>query len=152
MTIELATYEDIHQLCNLENNTFGVNDFRLNARNFKYHIKKNHLYIAKEDDGFIAGYILFFVYQQSVRIYSLAVQENFRGRKIAQQLLLRVKQLTLTLQKVYISLEVRIDNINAIMLYSKMGFKKILILKHYYLDGTSGLKMKWKMDGADGGI
>ncbi|MDD2384111.1 MAG: N-acetyltransferase [Sulfurospirillaceae bacterium] len=151
MTIELASKEDVVYLCQLENESFGVNDFRLSAENFLYHINKEHVLIIKMNH-IIAGYLLFFTYKQGLRVYSLATQKSLRGKQIAQHLLLHVKKLADTLNKSYITLEVREDNEIAINLYQKMGFVKVKYLHNYYLNGIDGIKMKWKKNGAVGGI
>lgn len=151
MTIELATRKDISPLCALENESFGVDDFRLSAQNFLYHIHKKHVLIVKINNS-IAGYLLFFIYKRSLRVYSVAVNKRVRGQKIAQHLLLHVKILANTLNKDFITLEVRVDNEIAIKLYQKMGFEKMKYLNNYYLNSVDGLKMKWIKDGAVGGI
>lgn len=151
MTIEFASQEDVINLCQLENDSFGADDFRLSTQNFLYHINKKHVLIIKMNTV-IAGYLLFFTYKRGLRVYSLAVEKSLRGQQIAQHLLLHVKGLANTLNKDYVVLEVREDNEIAIKLYQKMGFVKIKYLENYYLNGVDGIKMKWKKDGAVGGI
>jgi len=151
MIITLASQKELAELCALENESFGKDDFRLSKQNFFYHIHKKHVIIIKEDK-MIAGYLLFFVYQKSLRVYSLAVHKSFRNQQMAQHLLLHVKNVAHTLCKEFVTLEVRIDNNSAINLYHKMGFEEIALLKNYYCKGRDGLKMKCKIDGAVGGI
>lgn len=151
MILTLASQKELAELCALENGTFGKDDFRLSKQNFFYHIHKKHVIVIKEDN-MIAGYLLFFVYQKSLRIYSLATHKHFRNQHMAQHLLLHVKQLAQTLCKESVTLEVRIDNDIAINLYQKMGFEKIALLKNYYFKEMDGWKMKCKINGAVGGI
>ncbi|MDD3462447.1 MAG: N-acetyltransferase [Sulfurospirillaceae bacterium] len=144
MIISEATKSHISELCNIENGVFGIDDFRLNRKNFSYHINKKHIFIACVKNK-IAGYILFFVHKKSFRIYSIAVLDDFRRTGIAKELISYVCGMAKYEKKEYISLEVREDNLKAISLYSSLGFSTCKIIKSYYTDNTNALKMKFKL-------
>lgn len=135
MKIRLARSSDTKKLLKIENRVFSKDDFALSKASFYYHIRKNLLYVAVDEKDEILGYILVFNNLKIPRIYSLAVGVVNQG--IGSKLLKFVCEKFKTLQ-----LEVRADNFKAIKLYEKFGFKKIKILKAYYLDGTNGIKMK----------
>ena len=90
--------------------------------------------IYKEKE--ILGYIYYSDIYERVEINNFLVKEIHRNCGIGNTLL---KFLTETVDKT-ISLEVRIDNYNAIHLYEKYGFKKQAIRKNYY-DGIDGILM-----------
>lgn len=135
MTISQATMEDLASLVILENNSFSKEEFALSKKNFIYHIKNNFLLNAKEGNELI-GYILVLVKPKIPRIYSLAVSKNHRNKGIASKLLCEVISKFHTL-----SLEVNINNKEAINLYCKLGFKTKKVIKKYYLNGEDAFKM-----------
>ena len=105
----------------------GVKE-RLNKNPFGKYL----VYIDKE----ILGYIYYSDIYERVEINNFIVKEIHRNCGIGNKLL---KFLTDTVDKT-ISLEVKIDNYNAIHLYEKYGFKKQAIRKNYY-DGIDGILM-----------
>jgi len=75
-------------------------------------------------------------------IISIAVLPEFRrrgiGRSLMNEALRRLKEIY-KVKEVY--LEVRVSNYPAISLYEKLGFKKVKILRYYYLDGEDAYLM-----------
>lgn len=136
--ISKASKEDIKELLALENEVFDHSNFPISKPCFYYHLKNNHIFIYKID-GIIAGYILWLKRKSYYRLYSLAVKPTFRGKNIASKLLehsflnLRDKQ--------HYSLEVKEDNLKAIDLYQRYGFKRIKLIKNYYPDMKNAYRM-----------
>lgn len=137
--IRVATKEDLSSLESIENSVFSKFDYPLNRRNFSYHIKKEHIFVILENDN-ICGYILFFEYKNSIRIYSIAVSMEFSGLGYGTKLIKYVIEIATNKSK-NIMLEVKVDNIKAINLYKKLGFLDIKRLQAYYSDGKDGFKM-----------
>jgi ribosomal-protein-alanine N-acetyltransferase len=75
-------------------------------------------------------------------IVSIAVLEEFRGKGIGTALMKRSVQ---SMKEEYgaeeVYLEVRISNAPAIHLYEKLGFKKVKVLRNYYVDGEDAFLM-----------
>jgi len=75
-------------------------------------------------------------------VVSIAVLPEYRrmgvGKALMEESLKRLKEFY-NVEEVY--LEVRVSNIPAINLYEKLGFKKIKVIKHYYLDGEDAYLM-----------
>ena len=139
MQIAQASLTHLEALCELENAIFDVQSFPLSKRNFIYHLKKGNIFVAREQTQLV-GYILIFFYKKSLRIYSLAVDERFRGRNIGVALMQYVKDLANAADKRSLTLEVKTSNRNAIRLYEKFGFKILKTLKEYY-PNEDGYKM-----------
>lgn len=100
-------------------------DFSLNSNTFT----KNLAYYY--DDNII-GFLSYSVMYERAEIDYIAVDEKYRGNGVASEL---VKFLISNLDECNsISLEVRKNNIAAINLYLKNGFKKVCIRKRYYFD------------------
>ncbi|WP_249321577.1 MULTISPECIES: GNAT family N-acetyltransferase [unclassified Campylobacter] len=137
MTLQKPNLTDIKALFELESASFDRFSSPLSKRAFRYHIDKNFMLAAKEN-GEILGYILIFAYLKTPRIYSLAVSPKARGKGVAKALISEVLSWFESLR-----LEVRVDNVAAINLYKKFGFKQTKTLSKYYDDGCDALEMIW---------
>ncbi|UOD35280.1 GNAT family N-acetyltransferase [Deferribacteraceae bacterium V6Fe1] len=140
MIIRKAKKEDLKTIAGLEKIIFDKSNFPMSIRNLQYHLRVNNMIAVAEIDNTIAGYCVVFLRKKYARIYSIATNPDFRGKKVASTLLEHILSQTCGLN--YISLEVRKDNIPAIALYEKYGFKTVKEIPCYYGDGCSALKMK----------
>ncbi|OHD95378.1 MAG: hypothetical protein A2019_04320 [Sulfurimonas sp. GWF2_37_8] len=140
MRISPASDTHLHALCALENATFDAHSFPLSKRNFIHHLKKGNIFIAHKQTQ-IMGYILLFTYKKSLRIYSIAVDKDFRGQKVGMKLMEYTKELAIIMQKERLTLEVKTSNLNAIRFYERFGFKMMKRLKEYY-STEDGYKME----------
>lgn len=84
----------------------------------------------------IVAYLYYSEIYERVEINNIEVEEKYRNMGIGTELL---KKLIETVQK-SISLEVRINNYNAIKLYKKFNFQEKAIRKGYY-QGIDGILM-----------
>ncbi|MEW6551130.1 MAG: GNAT family N-acetyltransferase [Campylobacterota bacterium] len=137
--IRVATKEDLSSLESIENSVFSKFDYPLNKRNFSYHIEKKHIFVTINKNE-VYGYILFFEYKKSIRIYSIAVAIEYLGLGYGTELIRYLMKIAENKSK-KLTLEVKVDNIKAINLYKKLGFVTIKLLISYYLDGKDGFKM-----------
>lgn len=102
--------------------------------------------LAAEIDSQFAGFIIGILnrnrYGTYGRIYTLDVDNGFRGKGIGtsltEELMVRFK--TAGCEKCF--LEVRESNDSAIALYLKMGFEKKHIIPHYYAQDIHAIKMR----------
>ncbi len=109
-------------------------------------------FLVAEESSRIVGYIMCriesgFCYLRRGwcrlgHIISIAVHPNFRRKGIGTSLMLEALK---RLKEIYNAkeayLEVRVSNYPAINLYEKLGFKKVKILRYYYLDGEDAYLM-----------
>ena len=93
----------------------------------------NHydFYIAKYNNNII-GYIIAKISIYETHILNLTISKNFRSNGIASQLLEMVFAKCFIMNSLNLYLETRVDNIPAIHLYEKHGFRRIAIRKDYY--------------------
>lgn len=91
--------------------------------------------VYKKNNRIIA-YLYYSEIYERVEINNIEVEEQYRNMGIGTELL---KKLTELVQK-SISLEVRINNYNAIKLYKKFNFQEKAIRKGYY-QGIDGILM-----------
>lgn len=84
------------------------------------------------------GYIEYQINYEVLDIINLFIEKNMRNKGYASSLLKQIEE-----EKVNrIMLEVKKDNIKAISLYKKHGYKTIHTRKGYYKDNTDALIME----------
>ncbi len=96
-------------------------------------------YMVLQEKEEIIGYIYYSDIYERAEINQIEIVENYRHQQKGTKLL----QSFLQFLKKDVTLEVRIDNIPAIKLYEKCGFKKIAIRQNYY-NGIDGILMERK--------
>lgn len=147
MTLRKALPGDLRGLYLLEQALFETENFPLSKQSLYYHLRHNLLYLAQSETGEIAGYVLALVRRKNAKIYSLGVAQNFRGNKLAQELMLLAMKELESLGFKRSLLEVRTDNQGAISLYKSLGFSVTKKLKAFYRDGCDAYLMEAKNDG-----
>lgn len=146
MEFRQAIQQDLPALIELENQVF--NSDMIAPRQMKRFLQSQHsiVFVAQHEQQ-IAGYALLLFHQgtQLSRLYSIAVNPQFRGQQIAQQLIEMCEQSALEQGSTTLRLEVRNDNIAAKNLYLKLGYKPLKILIHYYDDLADGIRMQKRL-------
>ena len=105
--------------------------FSFNLCNYKYLDDSNKSGLCVYHNDKLIGYILYKSLYNFINIDSLGVIYEYRNKGIGTLLIKFLINLAKK-NKMNIRLQVRISNIIAINLYSKLGFKKKSILKNYY--------------------
>jgi ribosomal protein S18 acetylase RimI-like enzyme len=151
-TFEQASPSDIDALVGLENRTFD--DYvALGRRQFRYLLNcpRATTHIVRHDGIIVAAAVLLRRKTRSGttgRLYSIAVEPQFRGKGIGKTLLLECLDVLRRDSVSACGLEVDDDNKAAIALYENVGFKKVRILPHYYGQSKHGWKMKLNLAAA----
>lgn len=94
-------------------------------------------YLIYIENNKVIGYLYYSDIYDRVEINQIEIEKNHRNCGKATKL---IRKLVETVDK-SITLEVRIDNIPAIKLYKKFGFKENAIRKGYY-NGIDGILME----------
>ena len=142
MIIRKAKSTDISELYKLEKKLFSTENFPLSKNSFRYHQLNNLMYVVEVDEEIVA-YALVLIKRKNPKLYSLGVNELYRGKKIATKLLeAMITELNESGFKNF-CLEVRMDNKAAISLYENLGFSVKQILKSFYLDGCDAYLMEY---------
>ncbi len=147
ITIRPALLTDLDQLVTLEKTCFDTD--QLSRRSFKHWINTEHraLLVAEQDHTsppLIVGYVLVIYHPGTrlARVYSLAVSTTQRGKGIAKLLMLAGEQAAIEVGRLYLRLEVSVDNYPAIKLYQTLGYQKFGIYRDYYQDHTDALRFQ----------
>ncbi len=139
--IRNALTTDLEGLVALENACFSSD--RLSRRSFKHWLTTEHrALLVAEAERQILGYILIIYHPGTrlARIYSLAVAPQQRGSGIAKALMLAGEQAARDDGRLYLRLEVSVDNAPAIGLYQALGFQKFGVYRDYYQDHKDALR------------
>jgi len=83
-------------------------------------------------DNKIIGYIDYWITFDNSTIFKIVVKKDYRRMGIGSSLLNKVIEKLKEKEVLYLTLEVRVSNLEAIKLYEKFNFKKISIKKGYY--------------------
>jgi ribosomal-protein-alanine N-acetyltransferase len=87
-------------------------------------------------DGTVVGYVVAWFLRGEVHILNLAVTPSHQRRGIARRLLAHIVELAQSTQSHLITLEVRVSNNPAKLLYVTMGFAPVGIRRRYYRDNN----------------
>ncbi len=146
-SIRVAEQSDLKSILEIENQSFAVEAF--NARHFKYLLKTltSYFFVATIDNA-IAGYgiVLWRKNSKTLRVYSIAVAKEFRGKGVAHCILQETKRFSKAKNLMTLSLEVRTDNARAIAIYQEEGFSVAGQKQHYYGQDEHALVMKHSIE------
>ncbi len=121
-------------------------------------VESSRFFVALDGgpEGQVVGYIGNWFVQDECHIGTIATKRETRGRGVAEALIVYTAGAALAEGIAYIILEVRVNNLAAINLYKKLGFKQVGLRKGYYRDtGEDALLMamqdlptlaSWKVD------
>ncbi|WP_373078900.1 GNAT family N-acetyltransferase/peptidase C39 family protein [Zhongshania sp.] len=144
--IRPATESDLDALVALEDRCFSGD--KLSRRSFKSLIKPGaHLTSVILVDEVIAGYsiVLFRTGTSLARLYSIALDPDYRGQGLAKTLLADAESEAVARHCLFIRLEVRNDNPTAIALYQKLDYHVFDDIADYYEDGCTALRFEKRL-------
>lgn len=121
---------DLDRILEIERKSFP-NPWSRNA--FLYEIESEVSYPwVVELDNEIVGYSIHWLILDEAHLSNIAVAPLHRGKGIGKFLLEKIIESVKKKGAKILTLEVRVSNINAICLYTKMNFKVVGIRKNYY--------------------
>ena len=100
--------------------------------------------IAKTNDGEIIGFTGIKVLVDNADIMNIVVKKSWRNQGVGNLLLNNLISICKDLNLLSLSLEVNEDNLPAIHLYEKFGFRNIGVRKNYY-HGKDGIIMEYSI-------
>lgn len=141
-----AKIPDIPSLVEIENACFNYD--QLDARRFRYFIKKDHDDLIIQCNGNeISGYGLL-LYRKGTslcRLYSIAISQKFQGQGLGKELLMALEGFARQKDSTYIRLEVKASNQSAINLYKKLGYINFSIKHQYYENSEDAICFEKKI-------
>lgn len=144
--IRLATTEDAKSLSAMEQAIFTDPRSEATFRS-SIELDDNAVAIVAESDGLVIAYADVYRAYDELQLNNIAVQPEYRGNHIAENMMNILKESTRELGCIAITLEVRKSNEAAIRLYEKCGFYKVGIRENYYLDnGEDAILMDCRIE------
>ena len=142
IVVRQAVITDLDRITDIENICFGED--RFSRKQFRYLIARSKgIFYVIEHEGNVIAYIslLSNVRTHNLRIYSVAVHPDARGKRLGQLLMDKTLEFARSHQLQKITLEVKVTNEAAIGLYQKNGFEHVHIISNYYADGSNAYYM-----------
>ncbi len=149
MTIRLARIADVPALSQIESDAFTGD--ALTSRRFRHFIRSDlsELWcLSDEENGPVLAYALVLYHRGTslARLYSIAVSPQAQGRGLAATLLQHCEKAAVERGILFMRLEVRQDNIRALTIYEKAGYRILKSLSAYYEDGADGWRLEKRLD------
>ncbi len=143
LVVDVAKQDDLQSLIDLENRCFETD--RLSRRSFRYWLSNEQcVFLTAHIQQQLVGYILIIYHRGTrlARLYSITIDPKFRGKGIAGTLMLAGEERAQRDGRLYMRLEVNIDNHTAIGLYERQGYKRFGLYHDYYEDHSDALRMQ----------
>ena len=137
--ISEVTIKDLFKINELEKE-LNLNKTKLNFFNQTL-LNKNFKFIKLILDRQIIGFLQFSWNKTDCDIISIGVRKKFQKKTYGKQLMEYLKYLNF--KNIYV--EVSANNINALMFYQRLNFRKIGLRKNYYKkEKSDGILLKLK--------
>lgn len=143
LEIRQAVRSDLDSILEIETICFGADSF--SRKQFLYLITQaKGIFYVVTDKGKVIAYssLISNARTHNLRIYSIAVHPDARGRKLGQLLMEKAIGFARSHQLKKITLEVNVTNEAAISLYLTNGFEPVHIIYNYYADGSNAYYMQ----------
>ena len=135
--------EDIERLLEIEETCFSTD--RLSRRSFQRWIKgESCILLVLEEGAQLWGYGLVLLHKGTrlARLYSIALDPAMRGRGHASALMLALEAAAVEEDRLFMRLEVAKQNVSAIQLYQRLGYRVFGEFLDYYEDHSDALRMQ----------
>lgn len=106
----------------------------------------SHVFLARDESGFLAGFICFWVIFGEAHILNIAVRKSLRRRGLGRLLALEALRHASGEGAGSATLEVRESNSAAIGLYESLGFVRAGLRKGYYDTPPDNAVIMWLYD------
>lgn len=111
------------------------------------HFNEDDVFVTRDYAGSIVGHCIVEPRTLSPYVFSLAIRPEFRGKGWGSGLLTQIAAHYRSLKKVNIDLHVQVDNVAAIVLYLKHGYRVKSLVRDYYGGDGDGILMRQLLGG-----
>lgn len=133
---------DIPEVRELERTTFSTG---WQEEAFNTELTQNptaHYLVMRARDGQLVGYCGFWLVQDEAHVTSIAIAEGYRGQRLGLRLMHAMVTRAAENGALWMTLEVRADNLAAQHMYKRFGFAKVGTRPRYY-DGAVDAWIMW---------
>jgi ribosomal protein S18 acetylase RimI-like enzyme len=141
--IRAAVSSDIPALIGIENRCFNID--RISERSFRHLLTRGHaVTLVDEHQGNLRGYVMVLFHRNTsiARMYSLAVNPDYRGKGIGKILIEAAEKASLARGMVSMRLEVHTNNSSAQALYRSLNYREFATVADYYEDHGDALRFE----------
>lgn len=138
----IMTVDDIEDIMAIERASFSL-PWTYEAYYNELIMNEYAMYIVLEHNEQIIGFCGSWVIIDEAHITNIAIDPNYRGKKLGEALLRQVMIIAMQKGAKTMTLEVRVSNIVAQNLYRKLGFQNGGIRKRYYSDNNEDALVMW---------
>lgn len=123
---------DMPEVLAIENQSF---EFPWSEEDFIRCLRqRNCIGMVAEFDERIVGFMIYELHKNRLHILNFAVREEFRRRRVGEQMMRKLVSKLSQQRRNRILLEVRETNLNAQLFFRKAGFRAISLLRAFYED------------------
>lgn len=144
LRIRPASHADLQTICLIEDNSFSDPYPRYLLKKLLEEVGNGFL-VAEKSSGELVGYCATSTEGRLAHLISIAVLFRDRKRGVATALLRNLVEYLVAREVDELWLEVKQGNKEAVGLYEKFGFAKVMILDNYYSDGSPALRMRMSL-------
>jgi ribosomal-protein-alanine N-acetyltransferase len=141
VSIEPMRYADVEAVAQIERRNYPT-PWNPNAY-YTELSNRSAAYFVARCDAQVVGYGGMWVIMDEAHITTLAVDPDYRGKKIGERLLIAMLEEAIFRGGDRATLEVRENNRVAQNLYRKYGFREAAIRKNYYSDNSENAVVMW---------
>lgn len=146
--VRRAELSDLDELVALEQESFATD--RLSRAQYRRHLDSDTalVLVARADSRSCLGAAVLFFRKGSVaaRLYSIASRPEARGRGVGAALVSAAESAARQRRVRAVRLEVRVDNVAAIRLYERLGYRRTGRYRAYYEDGADAWRYEKRLD------
>ncbi len=128
--------EHTRSIAGIEQQCFGKNAWSQNSLDYQLTNDCAYFFSAVSDNGEVMGYAGSHIMIDECYVDNIAVALAFRGNGIGKALTQRLIENARQKQCAFISLEVRVSNVTAAVLYERLGFVLVGKRKNFYSHPT----------------
>lgn len=129
-------YKD--EILSHENSEFAYYTREIDEKYLKYHVKRNHIYIATKNNKYIGHILVAFSKKAVLRIYSLVVDEKYRCKGIGSLLITEaLKRFDYKRAELFC----KTDNDKALKFYTDLGFENKEVVKRCWNTDCDAFRM-----------
>src|SRR6059058_4191096 len=107
---------------------------------------RNRFYVVAKMDRDVVGYGGIMCYGEEAHVTTIAIDPAHHRQKIGTRVLYELVQESIRMGARAVSLEVRVSNWGAQVLYSRFGFRPVGIRKNYYQETGEDALVMWTDD------
>ncbi|MEK4198259.1 ribosomal protein S18-alanine N-acetyltransferase [Cytobacillus sp. FSL K6-0265] len=142
LTFRLMTEDDIDEVLKVEEASFS-SPWSREAFYNEMTMNQFSVYVVLEDGEELIGYGGAWVVTDEAHVTNVAILPRHRGKKLGEALMVQLMTVAKEMGALKMTLEVRVSNMVARRLYSKLGFQEGGIRKNYYSDNHEDALVMW---------